>query len=84
MGSSDVNLQQREQLPLGILKQTSNDARTAADLQIEGSIGNGSVSDNATNRELGFRLRQQDTQLTDSLSSGTAPSTIAEPHASIR
>jgi hypothetical protein len=36
MGSSDVNLQQREQLALRIPKQTSNDARTAADLQIQG------------------------------------------------
>jgi hypothetical protein len=38
MGGNDVNSQQREQLALRIPKQTSNDARSAADLQIEGSI----------------------------------------------
>jgi hypothetical protein len=50
MGSSDVNLQQRERLALRIPKQTSNDARCAADLQMKASVGNGSVSDYATYR----------------------------------
>jgi hypothetical protein len=34
MGSSDVNLQQREQLALRIPQQTSNDARRALVLQM--------------------------------------------------